>query len=253
MGWRRGSAVVAATVVVAAAAGTAVADTSARGEGDRDGYEAVIRRTEGGVPHISGDSLADVAFGQGWASGEDRTCDLADQVVKIRGERAQLLGPGTADANINSDVTWRHIGIFERASDDFEEASPETVELLTAFTDGWNAHLEEVGVDGVAGWCAGHPWVRPLEPVEVYAYARSIALAASSGAVINFIASAQPPAAAPSTGTAAAPVVTPAAASNGWAIGADRSADGGGLLLANPHFPWEGERRFWEVHLTVPG
>ena len=42
-------------------------------------------------------------------------------------------------------------------------------------------------------------------------------------------------------------------ASNGWAIGADRSADGGGLLLANPHFPWEGERRFWEAHLTVPG
>ena len=26
-----------------------------------------------------------------------------------------------------------------------------------------------------------------------------------------------------------------------------------GLLLANPHFPWEGERRFWEAHLTVPG
>jgi acyl-homoserine-lactone acylase len=42
-------------------------------------------------------------------------------------------------------------------------------------------------------------------------------------------------------------------ASNGWAIGAERSADGGGLLVANPHFPWEGELRFWEVHLTVPG
>ena len=25
------------------------------------------------------------------------------------------------------------------------------------------------------------------------------------------------------------------------------------LLLANPHFPWEGELRFTEVHLTVPG
>ena len=27
----------------------------------------------------------------------------------------------------------------------------------------------------------------------------------------------------------------------------------GGMLVANPHFPWEGELRFWEVHLTVPG
>ena len=26
-----------------------------------------------------------------------------------------------------------------------------------------------------------------------------------------------------------------------------------GLLLANPHWPWEGERRFHEVHLTIPG
>ena len=25
------------------------------------------------------------------------------------------------------------------------------------------------------------------------------------------------------------------------------------MLLANPHFPWEGELRFWESQLTVPG
>jgi acyl-homoserine-lactone acylase len=42
--------------------------------------------------------------------------------------------------------------------------------------------------------------------------------------------------------------------SNGWAIGRDRVEGGeGGLLLANPHFPWEGELRFAEVQLTVPG
>ena len=43
------------------------------------------------------------------------------------------------------------------------------------------------------------------------------------------------------------------AASNGWALGAERSTTGGGMLVGNPHFPWEGELRFWEVHLTVPG
>lgn len=78
--------------------------------------------------------------------------------------------------------------------------------LITAFTDGWNAHLAEVGVDGVAGWCAGEPWVRPLEPVEVYA----------------------------------------------WGAGGDPVGIGG-MLVANPHFPWQGALRFWEVHLTVPG
>ena len=150
------------------------------------------------------------------------------------------------------------------------------VELITGFTAGWNAHLAEVGADGLAGWCAGAGWVRPLEPVEVYAYERSIALLASSGQFVDYIASAQPPGAAlPTTDEAAVgeteadgaatgdkPADSASGAivprpevigSNGWAIGTERSADGGGLLLANPHFPWEGELRFWEAHLTIPG
>jgi acyl-homoserine-lactone acylase len=254
--------------------GGAAPDREAAGEAT---YEATIRRTSAGVPHISAGSLADLAFGQGWASGEDRACDLADQVVKIRGERSRWLGAGEDDANLESDLAWKAIGIVDQASDDWQEASHETVELLTAFTDGWNAQLDDVGVDGLAGWCAGEEWVRPLEPVEVYAYARSIALRASGGAITGFIATAQPPgeagdasgapgdeAAAPRTagsrGTAGAPElaspVVPRAeqiGSNGWAIGSARSADGGGMLVANPHFPWEGELRFWEVHLTIPG
>jgi acyl-homoserine-lactone acylase len=225
-----------------------------------DTYRATIRRTSAGVPHISADSSADLAFGQGWASGEDRACDLADQVVKIRGERARWFGAGEDDANVDSDIAWKTIGIFERASDDWEDASDGAVELITAFTAGWNAQLDEVGADGLPGWCAGEEWVRALEPVEVYAYARSIALQASSGAISGFIASAQPPQGAGATTTssdeaASAPIV-PAPqdiGSNGWAIGGERSADGGGMLVANPHFPWEGALRFWEVHLTIPG
>lgn len=68
--------------------------TAGRPVGTGDTYEATIRRTSAGVPHVTGDSLGDVAFGQGWASGEDRACDLADQIVKIRGERARWFGAG---------------------------------------------------------------------------------------------------------------------------------------------------------------
>ena len=230
--------------------------------GEGDTYEAVIRRTEGGVPHISGDSMADVAFGQGYASGEDRACDLADQIVKIRGERARWFGAGEEDANIDSDIAWRVMGVVDRASEDFDTASSGVRELVTAFVDGWNAHLDEVGADGLSGWCAGAEWVRPIDPVELYAYARSIAVQASGGAIADFIATAQPPDAAGGAADAddqAAAVPSdaasssPHAGSNAWAIGAERSAGGGGMLLANPHFPWEGELRFWEVHLTIPG
>lgn len=252
--------------------------------GDGDTYQAVIRRTEGNVPHIVGDSLADVTFGQGWASGEDRACDLADQVVKVKGERSRWHGRGEDDVHLNSDIAWRTIGIADIAAEDWKSASPDVVELVTAFTDGWNAHLEQAGVPGLDGWCAGAEWVQPLEPVDVYAYGRSIALQASSGAVADFIPTAQPPDTDgdqaptdddPNTGAddsadtddgppadedEAAAVgpperIVPAAeeiASNAWAFGSERTAEGGGMLLANPHFPWEGELRFWESHLTIP-
>lgn len=274
----RGRRSTAATLLVVA--GLLLAACSGSGEssprwdeefielGDGSTYDATIRRTDGGVPHITGATLADLTFGQGWASAEDRACDLADQVVKVNGERARWFGPGEDDEHIESDLAWRNIGIRELAERDWPEATESARQLITAYTDGWNAHLAEVGRDGLPDWCAGEEWVRPLEPVEVYAYARSVALQASSGAVVDFIATAEPPAsepaqepaqdeaaaAAPAAGAASrSSAIEPVSASNGWAIGSERSATGGGMLVANPHFPWEGQLRFWEVHLTVPG
>ncbi|MCB0986216.1 MAG: penicillin acylase family protein [Microthrixaceae bacterium] len=253
--------------------------------GSGDKYEATIRRAGGGVPHISGDSIDDVAFGQGYASGEDRTCDLADQLVKIRGERSKWYGAGEDDANLNSDIAWRAIGIHQRATEEWPELSEENRAIFEAFTAGWNSHLETVGVDKLTGWCKGQPWVKPIEASDAYAYARAVVLLASSGQLARYIATAQPPASpeatttttpAPTTATSApsaqniAPVPTGGVdlgrfaesievaapeeiGSNGWAIGTDRSTSGGGMLVANPHFPWEGELRFWESHLTVNG
>jgi acyl-homoserine-lactone acylase len=48
------------------------------------GYEAEIVRTTDGVPHISGETVDDVTFGQGYASAEDRSCDLMDQTPESR-------------------------------------------------------------------------------------------------------------------------------------------------------------------------
>ena len=225
-----------------------------------EGYAAEIRRTTDGVAHIKADDFRSVTFGQGWASAQDHGCSLADQVLKVTSTRAQYLGPGEKDANVTSDLGWAALGLAERARDEFAEQSDEVRELVTAFADGWNAHLDEVGSDGLTGWCAGEDWVRPVTPEEVYLYARAITLQASGARLTGFMATAQPPATAgaPAGGDEAALAAgngsaSQPLASNGWAIGSERSAGGGGLLLANPHFPWEGELRFWEVHLTVPG
>ncbi|WP_416876627.1 penicillin acylase family protein, partial [Kitasatospora sp. SC0581] len=41
--------------------------------------------------------------------------------------------------------------------------------------------------------------------------------------------------------------------SNAVAFRGDTTANGRGLLLGNPHYPWQGGRRFWQSHQTIPG
>ena len=115
--------------------------------------------------------------------------------------------------------------------------------------------LAATGAAQVPGWCAGQPWVGPITAVDVSRTERDLALLASGD---DLLARPRRPTGEP--GGAASPIgaavphglQTPglqeqrALASNGWAIGADKSQTGRGMLLANPHFPWEGELRFWE-------
>ncbi|MET9109251.1 penicillin acylase family protein, partial [Streptomyces zhihengii] len=41
--------------------------------------------------------------------------------------------------------------------------------------------------------------------------------------------------------------------SNAVAFGGQVTANGRGLLLGNPHYPWHGGRRFWQSQQTIPG
>ena len=241
-------------------------------------FEANIRRTTHGVPHITGRDRADLAFGQGYVSGGDYGCTLLDQILKVQGQRARNLGPGDSGQNVDSDFAWRAIDIVGVATDDFATAPDEIVEQFDAFAAGWNQFLRDQGANGLTGWCTDAAWVRPIEPVEVYAYARSVALRASGANFLDFIATAQPPgdpetlpdetadpvpvdateASFPSrTGSVDvdfSPLRQDDLGSNAWGIGSERTEAGAGaILVANPHFPWEGELRFAETHLTVPG
>lgn len=253
--------VVAAVVLVAVSCSDggdsvsdSVVDTTQVGESSEWTYEATIRRTSDGVPHIVAKDLKGVFFGQGYASSQDHACTLADQMLKVQGRRASALGPGENNSNIDSDFAWLAIDIDRLARADYAQVPPYITEQFEAFAAGWNAHLEAVGVDGLSGWCKGADWVNSITGEDLYAYARSIALNASSERLTSFIASAQPPGGVedfvPTIGAGPRETV----ASNAWAVGRDLVEGGnGGVLVANPHFPWEGELRFWEVQLTVPG
>lgn len=237
------------------------------GEAAADGqYEATIRRTAFGVAHIEAEDLGSLGFGQGYAFAEDHLCTLADQIVKVRGERARWFGPGEEDEYLNSDFAYRQLDLVGRAEALLGDLDPDARTVIDGYAAGYNAYLEETGVDAVPGWCAGEAWVRPLTTVDLLTYYKDLGLLASGRNFLDFAATAQPPAAAAggtgdgatddTTGAAEAALGLPqgdAIGSNGWAIGTERSESGGGVLLANPHFPWSGELRLWESHLTVPG
>jgi len=226
------------------------------------GYGAVIRRTSDGVPHIWAEDIKGVSFGQGWASAQDHPCDLVDQILKVTSRRAATFGAGDAEKNVQSDFGWAALGIAERASADWPKVKGSQRTVVESFAAGWNAEMKKAGAKGVTDWCAGQDWLRPITAEELYTYARSVTLLASGARLVDYIAKAKAPAGAAGTPTTEAALGAAdggggdggdaaTVASNGWAIGSQRSASGKGMLLGNPHFPWIGELRFWEVQLTT--
>ncbi len=200
-------------------------------------YRATIRWTSHGIPHVVADDVGSVTFGQGYAFAVNHVCELADQIVKVHSERARFFGPGEGDANVLSDFGHLALGTMAKAQAGWDAASDETRAVMSGFAAGYNHYLAKVGADGLPEACRNAPWVQPITAVDVAAHGVAVSAIGSTGYFMESIAGAE----------------APPMGSNGWGIGADKSATGRGMLVANPHFPWEGALRFYESHLTVPG
>ena len=213
-------------------------------------YSAEIRRTTNGIPHITAKDYGSLGFGEGYAFAQDHLCTLADQVIKVRGERARFFGAGENNKNLNSDITMKALGIYEQANTMLQAMPKEQREQLEGYTAGYNQYLREVTANGVGGWCRGKEWVFEIKAVDVLAYNQSVVVTTTNFA--DMIATANPP---KNESAQNVKVDFPEfdMASNGWAIGSERSASGHGMLIANPHYPWTGSNRFWEKHLVIPG
>lgn len=219
-------------------------------------YEADIRWTTHGVAHVRAGSWGSLGFGQGFAASRDHLPTLLDQIVKVRSERARFHGPGVDDAHVASDMGYLALGVVERAAA-FREAQTDVArELITGYVAGCNAWLDEaLRTDALPEWCAGAEWLRPIDELTFYAYLGDVALMGSGRNLAGIIGRAEAP--GPDGPMPPSPVTAlgggAPGASNGWAFGGDATRSGHGLVMANPHFPWGGEARFWECHLTLPG
>ena len=226
-------------------------------------YDVTLTYTEQGVPHIKANDYASLGFGAGYAHAEENLCTLSEQIMKLRGEKSRWLGAGEQQRNLLSDVGYRALDLPAQAAALYDKLAPDARDLVEGYVAGFNHSL--AGRTSPADYpspCRGAEWVEPITPVQLLAYHLDLAQLASGRSFISAMASAQPPATAGAQGRAAlpAPALDPVSlltsegiGSNGWALGADRSSNANSLLLGNPHFPWDGELRFFEQHLQIPG
>ena len=198
---------------------------------------------------------------------------------------------GASDTNLDSDLFWKSIKSSGLMASQLHQPPPigplpEVLEVYKGFVAGYDAYLRGGNLHDPT--CVGQPWVRPIQLADMFLRGVQVATEATSAQFISDEVSASPPAspasnsptptttAASSTGISGTTSSAPAASamatpdskaltaaftssgddtlgSNGIGLGAQDTAAGDGMVLANPHFPWRGTERFWMVQLTVPG
>ncbi|MFD7538836.1 penicillin acylase family protein [Streptomyces sp. NPDC059819] len=268
---------VISTMTAAGSPGATAAPAAAQGPD-----KPTIRYTEYGIPHIIASNWEGLGTGYGYAAAKDNICTLADTYLMVNAQRSRYLGPdGRASpgeqqnttTNLNSDLYFQRINdnhVVERLLDKPapEGPEPEVKEAIRGYVQGYNRYLAETGVNNITDpACRGAAWVRPITELDVYRHAHAEIIMGSADALLDGEVNAVPPGAS----AAAPPASTPARTaekirdamaasrqqsmgSNALAVGSQGVAGGAGsIMLANPHFPWQGKNRMWQSQLTIPG
>ncbi|GAA2304328.1 penicillin acylase family protein [Streptomyces kunmingensis] len=241
-----------------------------------DGLSATIRYTEYGIPHILAEDYANLGFGTGWAQAADQVCTLADGFLTVRGERSRWFGPDAApDGSLSSATTNLAGDLYFRGVRDTHTVekllatpapagpSRDVKDAMRGWAAGYNAWLKQNRITDPA--CKGAEWVKPVTTLDVAARGFAISVLGGQGRGVDGIAAAQPPTAgAREQASPSRDEIAHAArelfsqedsdmGSNAVAFSGATTANGRGLLLGNPHYPWQGGRRFWQSQQTIPG
>ncbi|ETK17864.1 putative amidase [Pseudomonas sp. FH4] len=226
---------------------------------------ADIRRTAFGIPHIRASDERGLGYGIGYAYAQDNLCLLANEVVTVNGQRARYFGAEQATLeernNLTSDVFFTWLNTPQAVAAFWKAQTPQVQQRLEGYVAGYNRYLQERGATGRPMQCQG-AWVRPINTADLVKLTRRLLVEGGVGQFAEALAGATPPqpgvavqgrARAFEVATLNQQRFTLDRGSNAVAVGGERSFNGRGMLLANPHFPWIGGMRFYQMHLTIPG
>ena len=260
--WR----VAIATMAVLISAGATMASTIV--PPDRS---VVIQRTAYGIAHITAADFETLAYGIAYAHAQDNICQTADHLVTVRGERSATFGSAATGLLGLRTLSNEQVDLFiaahmddDRLARAWAQANPDVQSMARGYVAGYNRFLSDrAAVLPLA--CRGKEWVKPMTLRDYYRATEITAIQAGIGLFADAILDAHPPAnrlsmMPPEVDWADASktmqeigLLEPPIGSNAWAFGKDTTATGRGVLLANPHFPWIGTNRFWQMHITIPG
>ena len=101
----------------------------------------IVRTTEG-VPHVFGQSDADVFFALGLVHAQDRLFQMTVLRRAAQGRLSEIYGVGA----FASDDLARRLGLYRNAAASVQAQSPETLTALEAYAAGVNAWIEQVNL-----------------------------------------------------------------------------------------------------------
>lgn len=200
-----------------------------------------IRRTQFGVPHISGETLEAAAFGFAYCQAEDHLLEILKSVLSARSELAANFG---GEKNVAADFSNRQFRVYARAVESYHKLDPDYRAMLEGFAAGLNYYAER-HPDQVPAWApkaTGHD-------IAAHGVSGVMRFAFNRGSLVrDFLKS---------RGVASTAMLDDEddslVGSNMWAFAPSRSQSGRTMLLGNPHQGWAPVSTYYEAHMIVPG
>src|SRR6056297_1339068 len=135
-----------------------------------------IVRNTAAVPHIFGDTDADVFYGLGFAHAQDRLWQMLITRRTAQGRLSELFG----DSTIQIDDLLRRLDIYGHATRSVEALDADTVAALEAYSAGVNGWLRLVGTEalgrGAPELFLFEPEISPWRPADSVAVTFMMAL-----------------------------------------------------------------------------
>jgi acyl-homoserine-lactone acylase len=210
-----------------------------------------IRWTSFGIPHVKAGDHASLGYGFAYATARDAICVIAADLVTVNGERSRFFG--RTERNFASDVFHKAMLSDARIAAAQDGQTAQALSFARGYSAGFNRYLRD-NEQRLPASCADAQWLRPMTEDDVARLDLSVTLRHGLGRFRNEVGGAAPP---PGRGWSSAVDTdfgrSEDLGSNAVAFGGGVTESGHGLLLGNPHYPWQGPARFHMIHTTIPG